>query len=329
MYIRNRRHVRQLQSIDDAEALVGPSSRTQYSLRKSRFAVENAKSDSINPKENVFNLPEKLFENNGSNKLKKLLMKQMEEVIANAKCLICLEMDKKLNKDGITCSEGHFLCWDCVSNFTETSKAADVISGFVNEAGRLVCPDPQCKQNCNIYDQQLLCSTAPKEIFMSTLDLLVQINTRKAVKEAVREEQKRHKIELDHIQQLDEMQREVYFLRLKIINEILNPQCPRCQFAYIDFEGCFALTCGNDSCKAAFCAWCEADCGSDAHPHVLQCPHSITKQYHGTLIELHAVRNGIRKEKIANLLATIKPDVRTKLLDDMQKEFADLGLAII
>jgi hypothetical protein len=48
----------------------------------------------------------------------------------------------------------------------------------------------------------------------------------------------------------------------------LNLKCPRCQSAFLDYDGCNALTCAVPDCRAAFCAICLKDCGSDAHQHV-------------------------------------------------------------
>ncbi|KAL3823281.1 hypothetical protein ACHAXA_003429 [Cyclostephanos tholiformis] len=55
----------------------------------------------------------------------------------------------------------------------------------------------------------------------------------------------------------------------ELANE-LNLKCPRCQTAFLDYEGCNALKCGVSGCQAAFCAICLKDCGSDAHPHVIE-----------------------------------------------------------
>ena len=54
-----------------------------------------------------------------------------------------------------------------------------------------------------------------------------------------------------------------------IVESILTLACPRCKQAFVDFDGCFALQCGR--CRAAFCAYCLADCGRDAHAHVGAC----------------------------------------------------------
>jgi hypothetical protein len=61
------------------------------------------------------------------------------------------------------------------------------------------------------------------------------------------------------------------------LSERLNMKCPRCFMVFDEYDGCNALTCGNGSCKAAFCAVCLADCGTNAHPHV----HS----HHGNLFD--------------------------------------------
>lgn len=49
--------------------------------------------------------------------------------------------------------------------------------------------------------------------------------------------------------------------------EHLCMKCPRCAMVFDDYDGCNALTCGNASCNAKFCAVCLMDCGSDAHTH--------------------------------------------------------------
>jgi phage FluMu protein Com len=52
------------------------------------------------------------------------------------------------------------------------------------------------------------------------------------------------------------------------LSEHLNMKCPRCRQVFDDYDGCNALTCGNSDCRAAICAICLKDCGSDAHGHV-------------------------------------------------------------
>eukprot|EP00960_Hanusia_phi_P063261 765425-Hanusia_phi.AAC.4 len=58
-----------------------------------------------------------------------------------------------------------------------------------------------------------------------------------------------------------------------IRNNLLQPFCPCCKVAFVDFEGCFALTCGN--CHAGICGWCLGSTTdvhpTDPHQHVGKC----------------------------------------------------------
>ncbi|KAL6041728.1 Ankyrin repeat and protein kinase domain-containing protein 1 [Balamuthia mandrillaris] len=60
-----------------------------------------------------------------------------------------------------------------------------------------------------------------------------------------------------------------------LVQDVLTLQCPRCRQAFVDFDGCFALTCSR--CHAGLCGWCLQDCGGDAHCHVAGCAHNLAK----------------------------------------------------
>lgn len=55
-----------------------------------------------------------------------------------------------------------------------------------------------------------------------------------------------------------------------IRSTMLAPSCPKCKAAFIDFTGCFALTC--NLCATGFCGYCLQYCGRDAHAHAYKCP---------------------------------------------------------
>ena len=63
----------------------------------------------------------------------------------------------------------------------------------------------------------------------------------------------------------------MHFERRKL-EKLLDLKCPRCEQVFIDFDNCMALSCAKAGCGAAFCGWCLADCGDDAHSHVARCP---------------------------------------------------------
>ena len=51
--------------------------------------------------------------------------------------------------------------------------------------------------------------------------------------------------------------RELVACKVEIEENILTNRCPRCKTAFLDFDGCFAVTCA--ACGCGFCAWCLAD----------------------------------------------------------------------
>jgi hypothetical protein len=90
-----------------------------------------------------------------------------------------------------------------------------------------------------------------------------------------------------------------------VTERILTAKCPRCAQAFVDFEGCFALTCSRLACAAKFCAWCLADCGADAHAHVLVCPCNPTRpiSYFATASQFDDACAARRKRDVAAYVA--------------------------
>lgn len=76
--------------------------------------------------------------------------------------------------------------------------------------------------------------------------------------------------------------------------------------AFAEFDGCFALTCGNRSCRCGICAWCLADCGSDAHQHVPSCAENKTGGVHGTFQAFEKHHRRRRATATAKLIAQQK-----------------------
>jgi hypothetical protein len=103
--------------------------------------------------------------------------------------------------------------------------------------------------------------------------------------------------EFERIQQIaDYNERLANIIRRDIIDNILTLRCPKCKYAFVDFDGCFALTCANRQCQIGFCAWCLEDCGGDAHQHVANCKQNKNNgSVHGRLDQFqthHQERKG-------------------------------------
>jgi hypothetical protein len=114
------------------------------------------------------------------------------------------------------------------------------------------------------------------------------------------EEEKKQQIqaELGRLRALDERERRLHLACRHVREEVLTLKCPRCHQAFLDFNGCFALSCSR--CDCGFCAWCLADCGEDAHAHIRdqKCRHSNGEVF-GDLAKLKRVQ---RNQRIKTLV---------------------------
>jgi len=99
--------------------------------------------------------------------------------------------------------------------------------------------------------------------------------------------------------------------------------------AFIDFSGCFALTCENPNCNAGFCAFCLADCGSDAHPHVRECSLNPKKgEYFHNVAVFHNTHKERNRAKISEYIGQLNDHMRKKVLAAVAKDLADVGIIL-
>jgi hypothetical protein len=115
--------------------------------------------------------------------------------------------------------------------------------------------------------------------------------------------------------------------RLHIAEHVLCLHCPRCGQAFFDFEGCFALACSR--CQCAFCAYCLADCGNDAHAHVGACQHNTAagRGLFGDSAGFRRAQNARRARALREYLQQhVDPGDRAAVLAAIAKDLADLGM---
>jgi hypothetical protein len=68
------------------------------------------------------------------------------------------------------------------------------------------------------------------------------------------------------------------------------------------------------SCGCGFCGWCLADCGRDAHPHVLQCPSSANPgTYYGTVEQFERTQKERRRNAVLQYLKSLPPEDAEKV----------------
>ena len=121
--------------------------------------------------------------------------------------------------------------------------------------------------------------------------------------------------------------------RRHIVDTLLTLKCPQCSAAFLDFNGCFALTCHR--CKCGFCGWCLQACGADAHAHVANCRHNVApnRNVFGTQQQFQQAQRARRQRLVREYLKAAEagaggPELRAKVVAACQQDFADLGVEV-
>lgn len=119
--------------------------------------------------------------------------------------------------------------------------------------------------------------------------------------------------------------------RQHIAEEILTLKCPRkgCRRAFLDFDGCFALTCPR--CGCGFCAACIEDCGDDAHNHCRDVHYGVF----GTLERFNDIQRKRRLVGVTEYLKWISqqesPAFVREVLESrgpVSQDLADVGIQV-
>lgn len=236
-------------------------------------------------------------------------------------CTICL--DYFTEEKGYSCSKKHFLCWECFEQHVDQAAGPDSVGKCVDNEGSLLCPE--CSEPITL--RKVAKENVPQKIFDSLEGLKAKVKIKKAVDEALKEQETRLRKEFERIQAIqDEDERMAERLRLEIIENILTLRCPRCKTAFIDYEGCAALTCGR--CSAGFCALCLMDCGGDAHTHVANCPENPGMGLHIALDQFNRHHSKRREQQINEKMKNQTDKTKQLLRKKMDKDFRDLGIQV-
>ena len=167
-----------------------------------------------------------------------------------------------------------------------------------------------------------------------TCQFYVKVREEIRVSDALGKQAQEHDIKIremeEQIAQMDVgRDKRVQLFRKRIVEEILTLKCPRCKRAFIDFDGCFALTCG--ACRCGFCAYCLQDCGNDAHRHVANCQHNIAPGR--DVFAGRHIFDRAQKERRTRLIKSfiareVEADLRNNVVQSLHRELQDLGIDI-
>ena len=178
------------------------------------------------------------------------------------------------------------------------------------------------------FSDAQIASTVPAAAFDAFAQCRLRLLEVALSSEMERQKQLEVQRELQLLMQMDEEQRRVH-AKAREVCELLTDACPRCKQAFVDFNGCCALTCSR--CPCGFCAWCLQDCGADAHAHVASCRHNLAPG-RGVYAPNHPVvwregRTRMKREAVTRLLRGLEPGLAKLVAKAAERELRDMGLA--
>jgi hypothetical protein len=189
-------------------------------------------------------------------------------------CVICWT-DGIDEAEGLTCAsiddragQTHFTCDGCLSDHILNR------AGQLDERGCAPCAlGDTCARRGGYSEWQL-----GRHVSQEALRAIVDARHARLQADIERDNDRRVRELAAEFAALSTNERRLREARTHIEERILTLACPRCGQAFAEsldrergFNGCCALSCARAGCGCAFCAYCLADCGNDAHGHVRQC----------------------------------------------------------
>eukprot|EP00965_Chrysotila_dentata_P051265 1699520-Pleurochrysis_carterae.AAC.3 len=249
------------------------------------------------------------------------------EQMPTDECVVCF--DEKIQVLlGVQCSStgaGHFVCDGCFSLHMKAQVERQEFDGEV------YCPmasaamgEQHCKSKA--YAVAVLARHATADVFETFNEKRLKLKEGKLAREMETDYAERLKQRIQELaaeEKLSHRNRVVKEAREYIVEEILTLSCPRCGAAFMDFDGCFALKCENNSCGCGFCALCLTDCGSDAHSHIATCDFARGDIY-GRITSFEDIQCNRRRQAVKDYLDGNKH--REEILNACERDLRDLQL---
>jgi serine/threonine protein kinase len=196
-----------------------------------------------------------------------LEQQKLEEEKQNSlrKCIVCF--DEMSVTQGLECcgTLQHFHCSECLSGHVMNESSKD-LADLKDRQGRVFCiwrkKDIRGNYQCDFADpfsEAQLASHCSDGVFAAYLQGVAKVTEARLAQDMEAGFEERMKAERARIEAMTEAELKIDKTRRHIIEEILTLKCPRCEAAFVDFNGCFALTCHR--CACGFCAHCLQDCG--------------------------------------------------------------------
>ena len=246
---------------------------------------------------------------------------------------------------GVCCAERHYTCGDCFEAYVK-SEAGKPLGELKKREGRVVCPSNtdamKGADRCNAppFADKDIASNVSDEAFEAYLRAREKMKEETMAEEMRTEMERRVELERERAAAGAGAAERLRAAKEHIIETILTLCCPRCKQAFVDFDGCFALSCSR--CSAGFCAYCLADCGRDAHQHVGTCPEGLASikasktnrgrvgghppTVYGSKEAFEVSQKRRRCKHLAVYLERYDAETRDALLTSLKKELDDLKI---
>ena len=185
---------------------------------------------------------------------------------------------------------------------------------------------PECSEV--ISHEALVKKDAPADLLKAVENIKFDKKMQPIIENLLNEAKKKYDAELERIMAIaDADERDAELLKMHIVEEILTLKCPRCRVAFIDFDGCFALTCHK--CHCGFCAWCFKDCGGDAHQHVAHCQQNLANgNVFGSKVQFVSHHRERRQRLVRDIIYGKNVKVQSLVKEKLLKELSDLKIQI-
>lgn len=234
-------------------------------------------------------------------------------------CCVCLE-DDLCPTDGLSCAELHFQCDGCFDRYVcDIATRDDRLARGID----VRCPNDACSAAC--FTDRQVAEHVSDETFAQLSALRIALHEQVLVENM----RVRMEAELKCREQLSVLEKQAADARSHIVEHILTLKCPKCKTAFVDFDGCFALTCSHCPCR--FCAWC-LQAGSDgraAHLCAASCGSKHGADgYYGTKELFNTYHEGRKRDEAKAFLLQLDEDVRKATMAACHNELDPLGVEL-
>jgi len=186
---------------------------------------------------------------------------------------LCSELATKLRKNAPPSDQAHFICSKgdnkCINSLVKEYFTTAVDYTKWNGIVPCLIRGHSCNSHYDTADLLDKVNRPTKLIIQNALltheKFKAHSSSSSSSASASASSGKDQKHELEH--KIDERDVERVFLKCM---DLLLPKCPRCNWAFIDWENCYSVKCANTDCKVDFCGVCLTFYGTskETHDHI-------------------------------------------------------------